>query len=256
MNADGSWNFLGSFQNGTFGNPVSEGSGSLEAIPDPRVPGGLNIPATVKHWWDIFAPGKGATVSAISYSGAAGHGFPSDVKSQPIAADTFTDRLLVPPSHHVVTATIDAGAGGGSTRLTGSGFIDTARLGVGAHPLTLDSADGALSVPLATAKTVLSLTRVSGGVQYTVEARFAGKVKHPTITVSASGAVTITTAGGNGSVSLSAGTYLPNGQRAVSARSRTRLHGRTRLHRHTPKVKVKRHKGRKGRRHSRRHGAK
>lgn len=250
VNADGSWNFLGSFQLGTYGDLINEGSGTIEAVPDIRIPGGLNIPANVHHWWDLFAPSGGATVSAISYGAAAGHGFPSDVQSQPVATDTFTQRLLVPTRHRVVTATIN-GPAGAKTRLTGPGFIDTARLGTGAHPITLGSSDGSLSVPLATSKTALSVTRVIRGVQYTAEARFTGKVRHPTITVSPSGGVTITTAGGNGSVSLSTGTFLPSGNRAVTKRSRTGLHGRTRLHRDTPKVKRHKHKSHKPR--SRRH---
>jgi hypothetical protein len=241
VHADGSWNYAGSFHPGhPYTDSISEGSGSLEAAVDPRVPGGLNIPANVRHGWSIFTPSGGATVSAISYGGGAGHGFPSDVKSQGEATDTFTQRLLVPPTHHVVTATI-SGRAGASIDLTGSGFIDSVGLGAGAHPVTLNSTDGSLSVPLATSKTALSVTRVSRGVQYTVDARFSGKVKHPTITVAPGGAVTITTAGGNGSVSLSTGTYLPSGNRAVTRRSRTGLHGHARIHRHTPKVKVKRH---------------
>jgi hypothetical protein len=244
VNADGSWSFLGTFGDGTYKDPVNEGSGTIEAIPDIRIPGGLNIPANAHHWWDLFAPSGGATVTAISYGARVGHGFPSDIEPDPIAADTSTQRLRVPPSHHVVTATI-SGSAVASTRMTGSGFIDTATLGAGAHSVTLDSADGSLSLPIATGKTAVSVTRVSGGVQYTVEARFAGKVKHPTIAVSTSGAVTITTTGGNGSVSLSTATYLPSGLRALGARSRTGLHGRVHLHRHTPKVMVKRntHRG-------------
>jgi len=250
VSADGSWGFLGSFQHGTFGDPVTEVSGTIEAIPDIRIPGGLNIAANVHHWWDLFAPGDGASVSAISYGTAAGHGFPSDVKQDPIAADTFTQRLLVPPSHHLVTATI-GGSAGASVHVTGSGFIDTAGLGAGAHPLTLDSNNGSLSVPLATSKTTLSVTRVSGGVQHTVNAHFSGAVKHPTLAVSPAGAITITTAGGNGSVSLSTGTYLPSGNRAVSKRLRVGLRGQVRIHRHTPKVKRKRH-NRKGHKHAQR----
>jgi hypothetical protein len=254
VSADGTWGFLGSFQHGTYKDPVTEVSGTIEAIPDIRTPGGLNIPANVHHWWNLFAPSGGATVSAISYGSAAGHGIPADVEQDPIAADTFTQRLLVPPTHHVVTATID-GPAGGSARVTGSGFIDRVGLGAGAHALTLNSTDGSLSVPLATSKTALSVTRVNRGVQYTVNARFSGKVKHPTITVSPSGAVSVTTTGGNGSVSLSTGTYLPSGNRAVTGRSRTGLHGRSRIHRHTPKVKIKHHKrkGHRTRPHSRRH---
>jgi hypothetical protein len=255
VHPDGSWNYAGSFTIGTdYSNPISGGSGSLEVAVDPRIPGGLNITANVKHGPNSVSPRDGATVSAISYGVAPGHGLPSDVESWAYSADTPTQRLLVPPSHHVVTATI-TGPAGASTDLTGSGFIDTATLGAGAHPVTLNSSDGSLSVPLATSKTALSVTRVSGGVQYTVDASFSGKVKRPTITVSPSGAVSVTTAGGNGSVSLSTGTYLPSGKRAVTRRSRTRLHGRARIHRHTPKVKVKRHKHKshKAKPRSRRH---
>jgi hypothetical protein len=244
VHADGSWNYLGTFHHRNYGDPVSGGPGTLEAAVDPRVPAGLNIPANIKHGSDIFAPGYGATVSAISYGARAGHGFPSDVKSQRDFADTFTQRLLVPPLHHVVTATINEAAGA-STDLTGSGFIDSVAFSAGAHLVTLNSSDGSLSVPLATSKTALSVTRVNAGVQYSVDAHFSGKVKHLTITVGPSGVVTITTAGGNGSVSLSTGTYLPSGLRAVSGRSRTALHGRARIQRHTPKVKTNRHK-RKG----------
>lgn len=249
VHPDGSWNYLGSFQHGDYGDPVSGGSGSLGVAVDPRVPGGLNIPANVKHGPSRISPRGGATVSAINYGDAPGHGFPRDIESRMVASDSFTQRLLIPPSHHFVTATI-SGPANASTDLTGSRFIDSVGLGAGAHPVTLNSSDGSLSVPLATSKTALSVTRVTGGVQYTVDASFSGKVKHPTITVSPSGSVSVTTAGGNGSVSLSTGTYLPSGQRAVTRRSRTRLHGRARIHRHTPKVKVKRHKGKS---HSRRH---
>jgi hypothetical protein len=249
MGADGSWGFLGSFQHGRYKDPVTEGPGTIEAIPDIRTPGGLNIPANAHHSWDLFAPTGGATVSAISYGATAGHGFPSDVEQDPIAADTFTQRLLVPPSHHVVTATLD-GPAGANARVTGSGFIDAVALGAGAHPLTLDSRNGSLSIPLATGRTALTVTRVGGGVQYTVQARFSGKVSHPTLTVSPTGIVTVTTAGGNGSVTLRMGTFLPNGERATSSRSRMVLHGRSRIHRQTPKVKRKRHKSRP---HTRRH---
>ncbi len=245
VHPDGSWNYAGSFIIAhPYSNAISGGSGTLEVAVNPRVPGGLNLAANVKHGPNRVSPSNGATVTALSYGDAPGHGFPSDVESRAYSADVFAQRLLVPESHHVLTATI-TGPAGSSANLTGSGFIDTATLGTGAHPLTLNSSDGSLSVPLATSKTAFSVTRVSGGVQYTVNASFSGKVKRPTITVSPSGAVSVTTAGGNGFVSMSTGTYLPSGQRAVSGRSRTRLHGRARIHRHTPKVKVKRHK-RKG----------
>jgi hypothetical protein len=100
-------------------------------------------------------------------------------------------------------------------------------------------------VPVATAKTELSVTRISGGAQHTAEAHFAGDVRHPTITVSPSGAVTIAITGGNGAVTLSTATYMRNGLHALTGRSRSALHGRTRLHRHTPKVKPRHHKSRK-----------
>jgi hypothetical protein len=251
VHRDGSWNYSGSFGAIPYGNLVSGGSGSLEVAVDPRVPGGLNIPANVKHGPNRLSPRGGATVSAISYSGEPGHGFPSDIESRVVASDTLTQRFLIPQGHRVVTATI-SGPANASTDLTGSGFIDSVGLGAGAHPVTLDSRDGSLSVPLATSKTTLSVTRVTKGVQHTVEARFAGKIKHPTITVAPRGAVTITTDGGNGSVSLSTGTYLPGGNRAVSKRSRAGLHGHARIHRHTPKVKVKRHTHKGHRPHSRR----
>ncbi len=249
----GSWSFLGSFA-GTYANSIKEASGTIIAMPDVRVPGGLNLTANTHHSAATLAPGAGATVSAISYGPAAGHSYPSDIEPDPIAADTFSQRLLIPPSHHLITATVD-GPAGASVHLTGSGFIDTAMLGAGAHPVTLNSSDGSLSLPLATSKTALSVTRVSGGVQYTVDASFSGNLKRPTIAVSPSGAVSVTTAGGSGSVSLSTGTYLPSGKRAVTRRLRMRLHGRARIHRHTPKVKVKRHKRKSHKRkpRSRRH---
>jgi von Willebrand factor type A domain len=258
VHPDSSWNYAGTFNTSTpYGNPVSGESRSIHAAVDPRVPGGLNIPANVKHWWDIFSASGGGIVSSISYSATAAHGFPSDIKSQADFADTFSQRLLVPPSHHVITATID-GSAGASIALTGPGFIDAAMLGAGTHLVTLHSADGALSVPLATSKTTLSVTRVTHGVQYTVDAKFLGTVKHPTIEISPAGAIFITTAGGRGSVSLRTGTYLPSGRRAVSRHSRTRLHGRAHIHRHTPKIKVKRHKrrGHKRKRHKGRKGRK
>jgi hypothetical protein len=253
VNPDGSWSFLGTV-GGLYADSIKEASGTIIAMPDIRVPGGLNLTANVPHAGTVISPGAGANLSAISYSGAVGHGFPSDVQPDPIAADTFSQRLSIAPSHHVITVTID-GSAGATAHVTGSGFIDTAALGAGSHSVTLNSSDGSLSVPLATSKTTLRVTRVSKGVQYTVDASFSGKVKHPTITVSPSGAISVTTAGGKGSVSLSSGTYLPSGKRAVTKRSRTKLHGRARIHRHTPKVKVKRHKrkGHKKKPHSSRH---
>jgi hypothetical protein len=252
VHPDGSWNYAGSFTIGKpYTSPISGGPGTLEIEVDPRIPGALNIPANLKSGPNRLSPRNGATISAVGYGSTPGHGIPSDVESSAFSIDAPTQRLLVPQSHHVLTATID-GPAGSSADLTGSGFIDMATLGAGVHPLTLDSSDGSLSVPLATLKTTLSVTRVSKGVQYTVDARFSGKVKHPTITVSPSGAVAVTTAGGNGSVSLSTGTYLPSGNRAVTRSSRTALRGRGRIHRHTPKVKIKRHK-RKTKPHSRRH---
>jgi von Willebrand factor type A domain len=251
VHPDGSWSYTaGSFEN-PYSVPIAEKSGMLEAAVDPRIPGGLNIPANVKHGSSSVSPSNGATVSAIGYGTAPSHGLPPDVESSAYSIDTPNQLLLVPSSHRVLTATIEGPAGSGID-LTGPGFIDSATLGAGTHPVTLNSADGSLSVPLATSKTALSVTRVTHGVQYTVDASFSGKVKHPTISVSPLGAVSVTTAGGDGSVSLSTGTYLPSGRRAVSRRSRTRLHGRASIRRHTPKVKVKRHKhkghkGRKGR---------
>ncbi len=242
VHPDGSWSYAGSFTLGSdYSDPISEQSGTLEVAVDPRIPGGLNIPANVKNGPNRVSPSNGATVSAISYDAAPGRGLPADVESSAYSTDLPTQFLLVPQSHHVLTATID-GPADGSVGLTGSGFIDTAVLGSGSHPVTLNSSGGSLSVPLATAKTVLSVTRVSGGIQYTVDASFSGDVKHPTITVSPSGAVSVVTAGGNGSISLSTGTYLPTGQHAVTRRSRMRIHGRVRIHRHTPEVKVKRHR--------------
>jgi hypothetical protein len=242
VHPDGSWNYPGSFHVAThYSDPISGGSGTLEVAVDPRVPGGLNIPANLKQGPNRLSPRNGATIAAIGYGVRPGHGIPSDVESSAYSIDTPIQRLLVPPSHHLLTATI-SGPANASTDLTGSGFIDTVVLGAGAHPVTLNSSDGSLSVPLATSRTALSVTRVSKGVQYTVDARFSGKIKHPTITVSPSGAVSVTTAGANGSVTLSTGTYLASGNRAVTRRSRTSLHGRSRIHRHTPKVKVKHHK--------------
>lgn len=113
VHPDGSWNYAGSFHIAThYSDPISGGSGTLEVAVDPRVPGGLNIPANLKHGPNRLSPRNGATISAISYGATPGHGIPSDVESSAYSIDTPTQRLMVPPSHHVLTATIDGPAGG------------------------------------------------------------------------------------------------------------------------------------------------
>ncbi len=252
VNPDGSWSFPGSFQHGTYGDPISQGGGSLQAIPTPRLPGGLNLPSTEKHWWDVLAPAKGDTISSISYTRSAGKGFPADVKQQLIADDVPIDRLLVPSSHSEVTVSLSGPKRkGAAARLTAPGYLDEVKLDGSSHQVTVHSATGSLSVPAATSGTELDVTRVTDGVQRTVRVRFSGVVKDATVTMSPSGQATISGAGGRGHASITLATYMPEGRRAVTPRSSVSLVGRAKVHRHTPKVKRRRHH-RHGHHHRRR----
>lgn len=238
VDANGSWSFLGSFTHGTYGDPVGGGPGSLEAVPNPRLPGGLHLPSHSSFPWTIIAPRAGSAVSAISYSQRSGHGVPDDVELEHASEDRLDTRVLVPAKHHTVTVTLDppGGAGGGAT-LTGHGFLDRVGLASGEHQITLQSTDGEVSVPVATRGTVLDVTRETGGVQHTIEARFTGVVDRPTLSMSPAGEAMLSTAGGAGHVSLAIATYTAAGEQAHARPERVALHGRARIHRHTPKVK-------------------
>jgi hypothetical protein len=239
VSPDGSWEFAGSFGT-TFGDLVSGGPGTLKVVPEPRLPGGLLLPSSspLARLWTYIHPLAGDVVGAIGYSTHGGSGIPADAEPEQIFDDAPDNRVMVPSKHHTITATIDSSAGApAGVNLTGFGFIDTADLASGQHTVTVGSQTGDLGVPVATGGTTLSVTRVVDGVQRSVSARFAGEVRGPTLSVSGTGQVAITTAGGNGRVSIELATYLPNGERAHARPVRVALHGRARIHRHTPKVK-------------------
>jgi hypothetical protein len=243
VSPNGSWTFTGSFGSGTFGNPVSGGPGSLQVVPEPRLPGGLLLPSSslLARFWTYIHPQTGGTVSAISYSTASGHGIPADAKPEEIFNDAPDNRLMVPSKHHTVTVTIDPPAGAAaSVNLTGYGFIDSAALSNGQHNVTVGSQTGELGLPVAMQGTMLSVTRVVDGVQRTASARFTGKVNDPVLSVSNAGQVTISTAGGSGHVSIELATYMPNGEQAHARPERLSLHGRAHIHRHTPKIRRRR----------------
>lgn len=246
VSANGSWTYLGSFSHGLYGNPVGGEPGSLEAVPSPQLPGGLHLPSRSSFPWLVIATPAGSSVSSISYSRRAGHGVPADVELERLSEDAVDTQLLVPSKHHTVTVTLDPPAGGGaSASFTGHGFLDNVHLVSAAAQLTLESTDGALTVPVATGGTELDVTRITNGMQTTVEAQFAGRVNKPTLSISPSGEATLVTSGGSGHVSISLATYAAGGARAYSRPQRLALHGRFRIHRHAPKIKHRRKSRRK-----------
>lgn len=238
VNADGSWSYLGSFKHGLYGDPVSGGSGSLEVVPGPLLPGGLHLPSqSSSSSFTRIAPAAGSLVSAISYSSKGGHGVPGDVKVEPLSTDSLEDQLLVPSRHHTVTVTLDPHGHDGSVTLTGHGFLDNANLGKGADQITLQTTSGGVSLPGVAHSSTLSVTRVAGGTQLTAEARLTGQVKNPTLSVSPTGEAVLSSAGGSGQVALSLASYDSAGGQAHAHTQRIAIHGRTRIRRDAPKVK-------------------
>jgi hypothetical protein len=247
VHSDGSWTFDGTFTSTDFASHVSGSAGSLSVVPEPLSPGALHpLPPPAgepEEIGTVINPGQGARVDAISYTGAAGRDIPADVKPEEIFDEAPDNRLIVPAAHKDITVTLDgATSAPTSSYITGRGFLDSAQLLPAATIETVQAKTGTLTVPLASTGTVLSVTRVVGGVQQTVKAHFTGNVRRPTIAVSASGRVTLTSAGGAGKVTLSLATYTSSGEAILAHPQTLELRGHTRITRHTPKRK--RHKKR------------
>jgi hypothetical protein len=246
---NGSWTFSATaFGLGDFGAQVGGGSGSLEVVPHPKIPGGLELHTTLSGGPSPISvtPPIGAHVTAIGYSGAAGTTIPSDVKPEAFSDDAVDTRLLVPPSHHELTISYSAPSGtAGPLHVTGRGFLDTAALVGGGRTVTVDASTGSLSTPVATTGTVLSVTSLVRGEQLTAEVRFSGRVRRPTLEINGAGEVSLRTAGGGGQASLSLATFTEAGEQAHTRDERLSLRGRAHIHRHTPKIK--RHRRRRTR---------
>lgn len=250
VSANGSWTYAGTFDGVNFATPVSNSSQGLKVITHPLAAGGLQLhtqlsgnPTPIA----IAAP-RGDEVTAISYSSADGHDIPSDVTGAPTFTDGVDDRLLVPGDHHKLIVSYTAPSGDVEPiRITGAGFLDSGSLGAGHKTLTLNARTGGITLPVADTGTSLSIASLTGGVQRGVTARFSGKLVKPTLSVSSTGAVSLTVAGGDGHVSISLAGYSSVGDARGKAES-IAVHGRTSIHRHTPKIKS--HKRRKRRLHA------
>jgi hypothetical protein len=242
VNADGSWSYSGTFVVGEpFGSPVGGSSGSLYVVPQPRSPGGLTL------WYNSSAPAltqvnpaPGSAITAISYSNKAGHTIPDDVKPGEVIDDAVDDRLLIPTSHKLITITQSPSTTQGPTSITGRGFLDQIQT-PGTTNETIETHTGGLSLPAAGAGDVLSVTSLSGGVQRTVTVTFKGNVHKPTIQLRPSGQVTLTSAGGTGTVKMQLFTYSHSAGGTRTRPETIRLHGHARIKRHTPKVKHRKH---------------
>jgi hypothetical protein len=248
---DGSWSFTGTFGATTFGNPIGGPSGSLYVMTAPPAPGGLKLQSSAAAGTGtVIEPGKGESVSAIGYSGNAGHGIPADVQPDPLFYDAPDERLLVPASRHAFTATFDSSPGaGGESRITGAGFLDAVHLLGSSRTVTVDSTSGQLSLPEASTGTSLSITRVSATGQRTMEVDFSGRVKRPTLDVTSAGGATLTTAGGAGRATI---TLIASSGAKTLVRSRPQtvpLHGRAHIHRQTPAPGHRAHKRHKSHKH-------
>jgi type II secretory pathway pseudopilin PulG len=238
VKSNGSWTFTGSFGHGTFGDPVGGGSGTLRVVGEPPMPGGLSyVPSSSSGSAVRIDPGAGETVSAINYSASPGHGIPGDAEPQGLFADTRPNGLTVPSDHHIVTATIESKSGRQTnTVLVGPGFIDLADVPKSEADVTVSPDDGTIGAPALPAGTTLSATTVTGEVQQTATVTFSGRVRKPRVTVGKSGGVTVTTAGGSGKATVKMAAFA-SGQKAHAPRITVRVHGRTRIQGHTPKVK-------------------
>jgi hypothetical protein len=253
VKANGSWTFTGSFKHGTFGDQVSGGSGTLWVVGEPPMPGGLSfVPSDSSGAAVRVHPGAGDTVSAVSYSSSPGQGIPSDVEPQKLFADFKPNGVSVPSDHHTVTTTIKSKSGKDTSAvLIGPGFIDLAKVPESESDLTVAPDDGTIGAPVLPAGTTLSATTVVGEVQQTATVTFSGRVRRPRVSVGSKGGVTVTTAGGTGQATIKLAAFAP-GQKAHAPRLTVRIHGRTRVQAHTPKVKHRKHgkHGRHGKGHA------
>ncbi len=255
VRSNGSWHFSGSFS-GDFTNQVGGPSGSLQVVTSPPTPGGLSLVGSGSGSGDVVVrPGGGDSVSAISYSASPGHDIPDDVEPENVYIDAKPDGLAVPSDHHTITATIKSKSGDAtSATLVGPGFLDSADVPGDKNSVTVATDSGAIGAPSVPGGTTLSSTSVTGEVQHTATVTFSGKVRHPLVSVGQSGAVTVTTAGGSGHATIKLAAFAP-GQRSMAPRETVSIHGRTKVRRHTPKVKHRKHakacKGHSG--HKKRH---
>jgi von Willebrand factor type A domain len=253
VRANGSWYFSGSFSGvpNDFTNNIGGDPGSLYVQTEPREPGGLSFTPTPGSGAGVSIEPSGASqVTAISYSSARGNGLPADVQPQTIAYDAASTGVVVPSSHHTITATIASPTNSATrTSLEGPGFLDQASLPAGHETVTVESHGGGLGVPVATRDTTLEVTSVVHGVQHTATATFTGQVRKPTLSVNGAGVVSLTAAGGAGHVSLDLSIDTAAGGQA-QVHARLVLRGRTHVRRHTPKIKH--HKRPKHRRRHRR----
>jgi hypothetical protein len=247
VKSDGSWTFTGSFEHGTFGDPVGGRPGTLDVVNEPTMPGGLSyVPSGSSGSPVEINPGAGDKVAAVSYSASPGNTIPNDVEPQRLVADAKSNAVLVPSEHHTVTATIESKSGKeASTVLIGPGFLDSAEVPQGEGHITVSPTDGAIGAPALPAGTTLSATTVVGEVQQTATVTFSGRVRKPRVTVSENGGVTVTTARGSGRATVQTAAFAP-GQKAHSPRVTVRIHGRTRIHAHTPKIKHRKHRKHRG----------
>ena len=245
VKANGSWTFTGSFDHGTFGDQVSGGSGTLEVMTVPPMPGGLDfVPQGSSKGNVVIDPGAGDAIAGISYSPTPSDDIPDDARPRKVFFDAKSNALTVPSGHHTITTTIEAKSGSGTdTTLIGPGFLDSADVPGGKSAVSVSTDNGAIGARSVPAGTTLSTTSVNGEVQQTATVTFSGRVRRPQVTVGKHGGVTVTAAGGSGHASIKLGAFAP-GQKARAPKETVRIHGRTRLARHTPKVKHRRHSGR------------
>jgi hypothetical protein len=245
VNANGMWNYNGTFIIGSpFSSSISGSSGSLYIAPEPRSPGGLTL------WYNsaapvdtVVSPAGGTAGVSISYSAQPGHGIPDDVREGEEVDDATDDQFLIPPRRRLITITQDANVSPQEkTYVAGHDFLDVADTAHGVAQETVETHTGTISMPRATKDDMLSVTNLTHGAQRTVTATFEGDIVKPTLDVSRSGRVVLTTGGGTGQVSIDFATYMPNGELARARSERLSLDGHVRIHRHTPKIKRRRHK--------------
>ncbi len=238
--ANGSWSYDGSFPT-PFSNSVSGGPGSLEVIPQPVDPGGLELHTLLAgDPAPIALTATSGTIEGVSYASSRSDALPSDVSPEPLATDGPENSLLVPAAHHHVTVTL--GPGRSSLRISGSRFLDTVTLQGSARTVEVDTRTGAVSLPNAPSGSSVEVTSIVAGVQRTASADIAGKLHGLDLAVSTSGVITVGSTRGTGDVSLRAATYTAEGTTVVTGWQALRLHGRSRLDRRTPKPKRRKHK--------------
>lgn len=241
VGSDGKWSYSGTFEGVPFGSPISP-TGTRQSVAmlafTPAVPGKLSFQPLGGSGATVIEPAEDSEIAAISYSKDPGDGVPEDVTPVYSAFDGPIRSLQVPASHHAVTVTVASPSGAPTTTYAnGPGFLDRVQLSAGENDMTVGSAGAAVTAPNAGPGTTLSVTRITDGVQRTATARFTGSVRRPRLVVTADGRVTLTTAGGKGSVALGTATYGPAGERATAKVARLRLHGRFHGATHTPKIK-------------------